>query len=297
MDVLACYLPDDDNNMLANFENSAWQLIDSVPTSEIASLKEKYSTEFVVAGQIGTYYACWSVNKEILPASCKLTGAEAEASRAEIRSALGLLLDRNYNVNEIGQAGQVPASSFVAMGMTDADGSDEFDGYWNTSEDVYMDNWDAAMATLKKYYAYDEATGMFTDVPSMDYLYNNGGGHQAIGEYVQGVLAGVGITVNLSNQEWNTFLNTCKNGDCFMVRNGWLADYNDPICFLDMWVSNSGNNDIQNGKDAHAGLIMYSLDLPPTAWMSRWKTAPGRRPLRCSSTPSSPAPTTPTAMP
>ncbi len=180
MDVLECYLSDDDNNMLANFENGAWQLIDSVPTSEIASLKEKYPTEFVVAGQIGTYYACWNVNKEILPASCELTGAEAEAARAEIRNALGLLLDRNYIVNEIGQAGQVPASSFVAMGMTDADGSefyknaggsDEFDGYWNTSEDAYMDNWDAAMATLKKYYAYDEATGMFTDEPSMDYLY------------------------------------------------------------------------------------------------------------------------------
>ena len=273
MDVLECYLSDDDNNMLANFENGAWQLIDSVPTSEIASLKEKYSTEFVVASQIGTYYACWSVNKEILPASCKLTGAKAEAARAEIRNALGLLLDRNYIVNEIGQAGQVPASSFVAMGMTDADGSDEFDGYWNTSEDAYMDNWDAAMASLKKYYAYDEATGMFTDVPSLDYLYNNGGGHQAIGEYIQGVLAGVGITVNLSNQEWNTFLNTRKNGDCFMARNGWLADYNDPICFLDMWVSNSGNNDIQYGKDAHAGLAMYSLDRPPTAWMCRWKMA------------------------
>jgi len=77
------------------------------------------------------------------------------------------------------------------------------------------------------------------------------------------VLAGVGITVNLSNQEWNTFLNTRKNGDYFMARNGWLADYNDPICFLDMWVSNSGNNDIQYGKDAHAGLAMYSLDLTP----------------------------------
>lgn len=272
MDVLECYLSDDDNNMLANFENGAWQLIDSVPTSEIASLKEKYPTEFVVAGQIGTYYACWNVNKEILPASSELTGAEAEAARAEIRNALGLLLDRNYIVTEIGQAGQVPASSFVAMGMTDADGSefyknagtsDEFDGYWNTSEDAYMDNWDAAMATLKKYYAYDEATGMFTDVPSLDYLYNNGGGHQAIGEYIQGVLAGVGITVNLSNQEWNTFLNTRKNGDYFMARNGWLADYNDPICFLDMWVSGSGNNDIQYGKGAHADLAMYSLDLTP----------------------------------
>ena len=49
-----------------------------------------------------------------------------------------------------------------------------------------------------------------------------------------------------------------------IARNGWLADYNDPICFLDMWTSNSGNNDVQFGKDAHAELKMYDLDL--TKW-------------------------------
>ena len=71
----------------------------------------------------------------------------------------------------------------------------------------------------------------------------------------------MGINVNMENQEWNTFLNTRKNGDYAIARNGWLADYNDPICFLDMWVSGSGNNDIQYGKGAHKDLAMYSLDL------------------------------------
>ena len=28
-----------------------------------------------------------------------------------------------------------------------------------------------------------------------------------------------------------------------------------------MWLSNSGNNDVQFGKDAHASLAMYDLDL------------------------------------
>ena len=58
-----------------------------------------------------------------------------------------------------------------------------------------------------------------------------------------------------------SFLNTRKNGDYYVARNGWLADYNDPICFLDMWVSGSGNNDVQFGKGAHADLKMYNLDL------------------------------------
>ena len=97
-----------------------------------------------------------------------------------------------------------------------------------------------------------ETTGQFTNFPTMTYLYNTNESHKAIGEYLSSVLAGVGITMNLENQEWNTFLNTRKNGDYYVSRNGWLADYNDPICFLDMWVTASGNNDVQFGKGDHA---------------------------------------------
>ena len=270
MDKIEFYLSDDNNNMLSNFENGSWQLIDDVPTNEIAALKEKYPTEFVVAGQIGTYYVCWNINENILPSDSTLTGAAKEAAEEEIRNAISLLLDRNYIVTEIGQAGQVPASSFVAMGMTDADGSQfyqnagssaEYDGYYDVSEDALESNFTKAVEILKKYYKYDEATGKFTNVPTLTYLYNTGEGHKAIGEYLQSAVAGVGITMNLVNQEWNTFLNTRKNGDYSIARNGWLADYNDPICFLDMWVTASGNNDVQFGKGAHETLKMYNLDL------------------------------------
>ena len=270
LDKLECYLSDDSNNMLTNFQNGSWLMIDDVPTNEIPNLKANSGNEFVVTGQIGTYYVCWNVNEEILPASSTLTGAEAEAAKAEIRNAIGLLFDRNYIADQIGQAGQVPASSFVAMGMTNPDGTQfyqtagdnaEFDGYYNVAADAYEANFNSAIETLKKYYTFDEATGMFTDFPSMTYLYNTSDGHKAIGEYLAGALAAVGITMNLENQEWNTFLNTRKNGDYSIARNGWLADYNDPICFLDMWTTVSGNNDIQYGKGAHADLAMYDMDL------------------------------------
>ena len=270
MDTIEFYLSDDANNMLSNFENGTWQLIDDVPTAEIKRLESEYPTEYFVAGQIGTYYVCWNINQNLLPADSELTGAEAEAANVEIRKAMSLLLDRNYIVEEIGQAGQVPASGFVPMGMTDADGSEfymnagdseDYAGYYDVSADAYIDNWDEAIEILKKYYDYDEATYTFTNAPTMEYLYNTSEGHKAIGEYLQGVWASVGITVNLVNQEWNTFLNTRKEGGYTIARNGWLADYNDPISFLDMWITVSGNNDVQFGKDAHADIAMYNLDL------------------------------------
>lgn len=270
MDKIEFYLSDDANNMVANFKNGTWQLIDDVPTNEMASLQAEYPDEYVVAGQIGTYYVCWNINEDILPADSGLTGVEAENARAEIRNAVGLLFDRNYIVEEIGQAGQVPASSFVAMGMTNPDGTQfyetagnntGFNGYYDVSKEAVETNYNQAIEVLKKYYAYDEAAGKFTNFPTMTYLYNTSEGHKAIGEYLQAQLAGIGITMNLENQEWNTFLNTRKNGDYSIARNGWLADYNDPICFLDMWTTGSGNNDVQFGKGNNAEVKAYSLDL------------------------------------
>ena len=205
-------------------------------------------------------------------APAEMTAEEKALAEAEIRRAISLLFDRNYIVNEIAQGGQLPASSFVAMGMTDADGSefyknaghnDGFVGYYDVSEDSYEDNFSQAIEILSKYYDYDETTGQFTNFPTLTYLYNTSDAHKAIGEYLSATLASVGITMNLENQEWNTFLNTRKNGDFSVARNGWLADYNDPITFLDMWTTASGNNDVQYGKGAKKDLAIYSLDLTP----------------------------------
>lgn len=270
MPEIKFYLSDDTNNMLTNFKNSDWLLIDDVPTNEITSLKEEYPDEYVVTGQLGTYYVCWNVNENLLPEASELEGTAAEEAQAEIRYALGLLLDRNHIVNQISKGGQVPASSFVAMGLTNPDGtqfyqtagsSEEFYGYYNVAVEAFETNYEEAMKILKKYYTFDEASGMFTDVPTLTYIYNTSDAHQAIGEYIQGAFAAVGINVELTNQEWNTFLETRKNGDYSVARNGWLADYNDPISFLDMWTTVSGNNDVQFGKGAHKNLAMYDLDL------------------------------------
>lgn len=269
MGTIEFYLSDDANNMLSNFQNGTWQLIDDVPTNEIASLKEQYPDEFKVEGQLGTYYIAWNVDQDILPEGSTLEGAEAEAARSEIRNALSLLLDRNYIVNDIAQGGQEPASSFVASGLTEPDGSqfyenaghsDDYVGYYDVSEDAVQSNYDQAVETLKKYYDYDEDSQQFTNFPTITYLYNTNEGHKAIAEYVQSAWAAVGVPLQLENQEWNTFLETRKAGDFTVARNGWLCDYNDPISMLDMWITSSGNNDCQFGKGANASMAAYSID-------------------------------------
>ncbi len=270
MPEIRFFLSDDTNNMLANFRNGDWKFIDSIPNNEIQRIKEEYESEFSVTNQLGTYYLCWNINEDILPDTSKLEGEAEEKAKAEVRKAISLLIDRNYIVNSITQCNESPAPAFISQGIAEPDGtefykssgnSNEFSGYYDVSAESAEENYNNAVKTLKKYYHFDSESGMFTDFPPIIYVYNTSDNHRAIAEYIQSALQSLGITVNLENQEWNTFLNTRKSGDYTLARNGWVADYNDPLTFLDMWSTFSGNNDIQFGKGNHAELRMYNLDL------------------------------------
>ncbi|MBL4807372.1 MAG: oligopeptide ABC transporter substrate-binding protein OppA, partial [Rhodobacteraceae bacterium] len=59
----------------------------------------------------------------------------------------------------------------------------------------------------------------------------------------------LGVTVNLENQEWKTFLETRGNQDFDMARGAWCGDYNEASTFLDLLTTQSGYND---GKYSNA---------------------------------------------
>ena len=65
----------------------------------------------------------------------------------------------------------------------------------------------------------------------------------------------LGVTVTLNNQEWAAFLQTRKDGDYSIARNGWISDYNDPISFLDTWMTGGGNNDAQYANPEYDNII------------------------------------------
>ena len=136
-------------------------MIDSVPNAEIKTLEAEYPTEYYVGGQLGTYYICWNVNADLLGSAGEgMDAATYQAEQAKVRKAFSLLLDRNYIVEEIGQAGQVPASSFVALGLTEPDGSEfyknaghnSFTGYYDVSAAAYEGNCAEAMEVINTYF-------------------------------------------------------------------------------------------------------------------------------------------------
>ena len=155
------------------------------------------------------------------------------------------------------------------MSLSDADGKTDFRanatggaGYFSVDAASYDANCKEAVKLLE---AVAKSSGKFTvkDVkvagfPALTYITNENTNHEAIASYIQGVLALYGIDLKIEVQEWNTFLNSRKDGEYSIARNGWIADFNDPISFLDMWLSESGNNDVQFGKGAHKDYKGYS---------------------------------------
>lgn len=235
-------LMDDANAIYAAYQSGELNFIEEVPVAEIPALLE--SGELDIDPYIGTYYVCFQTQK-------------APFDDVRVRKAFSLTIDRNYIVEQITQTGQLPATGFVPSGINDAEGAsgDDFrtvgGDYMDVSKEAYAANCEEARRLLAEA-GYANGEGF----PVVEYLYNTSESHKAIGEALQQMWqTELGVTVNLVNQEWNTFLQTRKEGNYSIARNGWIADYNDPMSFLDMWMTGGGNNDAQYSNAKYDDLI------------------------------------------
>lgn len=59
----------------------------------------------------------------------------------------------------------------------------------------------------------------------------------------------LGVTLNIRQVTYNARLDAMDQGDFEIVFAGWSPDYNDPMTYLDMWVTGNGNN---HGKWSNA---------------------------------------------
>ena len=249
----------DDTAIYAAYQSGDLDFADTVPTNEIQSLLG--TEDFHVVDNLGTYYAAFNVNSKIFEGK---TVAQANA----MRKAISLLIDRQYIVDTVGQTGQKVASSYIPEGMADGNGGvfkQNSDAYTFPCEDsvgyypVYEDGVeDAAVEEARALlefagYKFTEDGVLSEETPiQLTYLTNDGTGHIAVAEAMQQDLDVLGIGMDIETREWNVFLDERKQGNFDFAREGWLADFNDPINMLEMWTTKSGNNDCQFGKDPSA---------------------------------------------
>ncbi|GHU69420.1 ABC transporter substrate-binding protein [Clostridia bacterium] len=240
--TLTFTLMDDQNAILNAFDSGELDYAENPPVDRVPDLIA--SGQLVVVPYIGTYYVEFQTQLEPF-------------TDPNVRKAFNLAIDRNFIVESITRAGQMPADGFVPSGIYDAEGAagDDFrtqgGSYYSIADEDYEANCEEARALLAEA-GYPGGEGF----PSVVYLYNTSASHKAIGEALQYMWQEeLGVSVQLQNEEWNTFLETRKQGNYSIARGGWIADYNDPATFLDMFVTGGGNNDPQYDNPAYNALI------------------------------------------
>jgi len=231
------HLIEDYNTILASFENGEILFGDNLPSEEIERMTGK---GLYTEGQLGTYFLCLNNEEEVL-------------KDAKVRKALALAIDRNYIVKSVSKAGEQPADTFVPTGLSDTDNTKEFHEVSKKWWSVDPADYEANVAEAKKLLGeagYPDGKGF----PSIELMINPG--HEARAEAVIYMWQQeLGITATISSQDWAVFSQTRTDGNYEIARHGWLADYNDPISFLDMWVTGGGTNDAQYSNAEYDKLI------------------------------------------
>lgn len=234
-DTINFNLMDDQNTILSAFKNGEILFGDDLPSEEIEAMT---GNGLEITGQLGTYFLAIQTQKD-------------EFKDVRVRQALSLAIDRNFIVEAVSKGGQQPANTFVPTGLSDANVEEEF--HSNAEPWYDLDDYDGNVAKAQQLLAeagYANGEGF----PSIELMCNPG--HEALMEAIQNMWSEkLGLNITISSQDWNVFIDTRKAGDYQIARHGWLADYNDPISFLDMWVTGGGNNDAKWSNAEYDALI------------------------------------------
>jgi oligopeptide transport system substrate-binding protein len=211
----------DQNSQFAAYRSGQLDMTDTVPANAVASLRKDHSRELFVAPYLATAYYGLNFVSPPLKGNIKL------------RTALTLAIDRQQIVDALG-LGQSQAFGFVPPST------------WNYEPQRW--EWeklpnDARIAQARKTYV--EAGFSLASPLRLRLLLNSNPSIKQTAIIVSAMWKEVlGIETILSDEEFKVFLESRHDRKKWdVVRLAWNADYNDASSFLDIFRSNSPNND------------------------------------------------------
>jgi oligopeptide transport system substrate-binding protein len=166
---------------------------------------------------------------------------------ARVREALNLAVDREVLTRDVLGLGQLPAYRFVPPGVP---------GYEPPATRIRLDLERARQLLAEA--GYPGGRGF----PSVGILYNTLEAHKKIAEVISDQLSrNLGISVVAYNQEWQSYLATQRLLNYDISRATWIGDYLDPNTFLDMWVTNGGNNQTGFSSPKYDAIIRAAANM------------------------------------
>ncbi len=238
------YLSADQTAILSAYQSGEWAFVESFPTDMISSLQD--SGDCFIDPYVGTYFLYLNCDK---------------IKDWRVRAAMVLAMDRDNIVENVAQGGQTPATGFVASGILDSTGEDfafgssELGAMYAWLSEKYPDfdlsTYEGKCDLAKKLYQEAVDEGKWDPNTTVVYNFNTDDAHKAIAEACgQDWKNVLGINITLENQEWNTYTNGLGEHKFGVARLGWIADYNDPITYLELMVTgNSYNYGLYSNKE------------------------------------------------
>ncbi|HEX3019296.1 MAG TPA: peptide ABC transporter substrate-binding protein, partial [Chitinispirillaceae bacterium] len=205
-----------DNNLTEEraFRTGQLHVTTGLPLQKIDWYKANKPDELHIDPYLGTYYYLINVTRKPL-------------DNKNLRKALVMAINRDELTKHVTKGGQIPAACFTPYNTA---------GY---SYDPVLKFDPVEARKLLNEAGFNEKNPL----PAVSLLYNTSESHHTIAQAIQQMWKqNLGIEVTLVNQEWKVYLASTHNKDYDMARMGWISDYNDPNSFLDMWITEGGNN-------------------------------------------------------
>lgn len=228
-DEIVFHLIEQDNTSYNAYNQDEIQMIKSVPTEELESLKG--NPELHTEPIMGTAYVIFNTEKEPF-------------NDARVREALSLAIDRKHLTEDIMMGANSPATNFVGPGVQDCEAGTEFQNVTAEEYGNHFNNEDHE-ANLEKAKALLAEAGFpgGEGFPHFEYLLNDAGYNKSIAEYLKSAWEDLGIVMDLDTQEWKTVTANRRAQNFDTARGGWVFDWNDPSNLLDLVATGNGNND------------------------------------------------------
>lgn len=185
-----------------------------VPLDKIPAYRAMPDSPFVEAPYLGTYFYLLNTKRPPL-------------DDVRVRQALSLAVDRARLARSVMHDLVTPAWSITPPGTLGYEPPKLFDHEPERARDLLAEA------------GYPGGKGW----PGLELIYNTSESHRKVAVALQQMWKDVlGIEVTLSNQEWKVYLDSVSEMNFAMARRGWIGDYVDPNNFLDLYLSDGGNN-------------------------------------------------------
>lgn len=161
---------------------------------------------------------------------------KAGLNNAKIRQALGLAVDTKSLCDNVLKDGSIPATGLVPTGIAGTNGSK----YRDTAGDMISYDLEQAKKLLEEGLKEEGLTA--SDLKLSIIVDDTTKAQKEATYYQEQWKQALGLSIDVKPMPFKSRLQAMNDGDFDIVFAGWAPDYNDPMTFLDLFVTTNGNN-------------------------------------------------------